>query len=363
MKNPQLASLNCPACGASISNVPGASSVKCQYCGNTLVFDEEDDLPAPGPKAPAPPAAPRPTAPKPPEVIMVPNALDPKVQRQVQQAVSRAQQASKLAAVLPAIIIFTTLLIGGTIAFFTSRGAREHQQRVQDEVKQRQEEAERERKKGEEERKRAQLQRERDQWTSLVEENRTSLPVGFDALLAESLPEGWPTLTKGASSAPITITWYAAYVSPHEQRVFATLKGALRKFDQKIRVNVIPLPAQRGRATQLMEAMLEILEQKGEGAFEELHERLTQEGRNVHLRGNYTPLCEVMDCDVKKFQKAIKARTHAAKAASLAAVSRKLNLDQHLILRVQDSLFHDQMSIISRFDDVLEGYLRYPEVK
>jgi len=296
-------------------------------------------------------------------VIMVPNALDPKVHRQVQQAVSRAQQASKVAAVLPAIIIFTTLLIGGGIAFFTSRGVNEHQQRVQDEVKQRQDESAQERKKAELERQRERDQRDRDQWNSLVEEHRHSLPVGIDALLAESLPQGWPTLTKGASSAPITITWYAAYVSPYEQRVFAALKSALRKYDQKIKVNVIPLPAQRGRHTQTMEAMLEILEQKGEGAFEELHERLTQEGRNVHLRGNYTTLCDIMDCDVKKFQKAMKARTHAAKIASLAAVSKKLNLDQHMLIRVQDSLFYDQMIIIARFEDVLEGYLRFPEVK
>jgi hypothetical protein len=371
MKKPQLASLNCPACGASISNDPGANSVKCQYCGNTLVFDEEDgpgdaitdeevdglfsedQKPARGPKAPPPPQ----------QVIVVPNALDPKVQRQVQQAVSRAQQASKVAAVLPAIIIFTTLLIGGSIAFFTSRGVNEHQKRIQDEVKQRQEEAERERKKGELERERQKEQRERDQWTSFVEGNRNSLPVGFDALLAESLPEGWPTLTRGASSTTITITWYAAYVSTYEQRVFAALKTALRKYDQKIKVNVIPLPAQRGRHTQTMEAMLEILEQKGEGAFEELHERFAQEGQNAFVRGNYIPLCEIMDCDVKKFQKAMKSRVHAAKVASLAAVSKKLNLDRHMVFRIQDSLFYDQMSIVGRFDDVIEGYLRFGELK
>ena len=371
MKNPQLASLNCPACGASISNDPGASSVKCQYCGNTLVFDEDDgpgdgpsdeevealfaddDKPARGPRAPQPPQ----------QVIIVPNALDPKVQRQVQQAMGRAQQATKVAAVLPAIIIFTTLIIGGTIAFFASRGAQEHQQRIQDEVKQRQDEAERERKKGEMERERQKQQRERDQWTSLVEENRNSLPAGLDALLAESLPEGWPTLTKGVSSAPITITWYAAYVSTYEQRVFAALKAALRKYDQKVKINVIPLPAQRGRHTQTMEAMLEILEQKGDGVFEELHERFSQEGQNAFVRGNYTPLCEIMDCDVKKFQKAMKARTHAARVAQLANVSKKLNLDRNMVFRIQDSLFYDQMTIVSRLDDVLDGYLKYQEVK
>ncbi|PKN46998.1 MAG: hypothetical protein CVU59_04280 [Deltaproteobacteria bacterium HGW-Deltaproteobacteria-17] len=375
MKKPQLQSLNCPACGASISNDPGASSVKCQYCGNLLVFDDDDDVVdvegaspdasedffAPsttGPRAPSPPRAPAP-----PQVIMVPNALDPKTRKQVQQAVSRATQVSKLAAVLPAIFIFATLLIGGTIAFFTTRGAQEHQKRVQEQVQKAQDEAEQKRKTAEKERLEAQAKRERDQWTNLIEENRTSLPVGLDALLAESLPQGWPTLTKGASSAPITITWYAAYVSNFEQRAFAAFKGVLRKFDKQVKVNVIPLPAQRGKNTQMMEAMLEILEQKGEGAFEELHERLAQEGRNLYMRENYSQLCEIMDCDLKKFQKAMKSRTHASKAAALAAVSKKLNLDRQLVFRIQDSLFYDQMTIISRIDDVLEGFVKYPEAR
>ncbi|MBU1245046.1 hypothetical protein KJ612_17730 [Myxococcota bacterium] len=366
MKKPQLQSLNCPACGASISNDPGASSVKCQYCGNLLVFDDDD-----GPsdeevdgffaEDAAPPPAPR--APAPPQVIMVPNALDPKVHRQVQQAVSRATQVSKLAAVLPAIFIFTTLVIGGSIAYFTTRGVQENQKRVQAQVQKAQDEAEEKRKAAEKTRLDAQAKRERDQWSNLIEENRTSLPVGLDSLLAESLPQGWPTLTKGLSSAPITITWYAAYVSTFEQRTFAAFKAVLRKFDKKVKINVIPLPAQRGKNTQMMEAMLEILEQKGEGVFEELHERLAQEGRNLFMRENYSQLCEIMDCDLKKFQKAMKSRTHAAKVAGLAAVSKKLNLDRQLVFRIQDSLFYDQMSIISRIDDVLEGFVKYPEAR
>jgi len=370
MKKPQLQSLNCPACGASISNDPGANFVKCQYCGNTLVFDEDDD-PADGEisegdeelsfGAPTTPHPPR--APAPPQVIMVPNALDPKAQRQVQQAVSRATQVSKLAAVLPAIFIFTTLLIGGSIAYFTTRGVQENQKRVQERMQKAQDEVEQKTKAAEKTRLDAQAKRERDQWTNLIEENRTSLPVGLDSLLAESLPQGWPTLTKGSSSAPITITWYAAYVSTFEQRTFAAFKAVLRKFDKKVKVNVIPLPAQRGRNTQMMEAMLEILEQKGEGVFEELHERLAQEGRNLFMRENYSQLCEIMDCDLKKFQKAMKSRTHAAKAAGLAAVSKKLNLDRQLVFRIQDSLFYDQMSIISRIDDVLEGFVKYPEAR
>jgi len=378
MKNPQLASLNCPACGASISNDPGARSVKCQYCGNTLVFDEEDeaggdpisdeevdDLFSDAPSAPRGPKGPRgPKAPAPPpQVIMVPNALDPAVRRQVQQAVSRASQASRLAAVLPAIIIFTTLLIGGTIAYFSTRGVAEHQKKVQDQVKKAQDDAEARRKASEQERLAAQQTREKEQWTNLVEENRTSLPAGLDSLLAESLPQGWPTLTKGSSSAKITITWYAAYVSNFEQRLYTALKAALRKYDQKVKINVIPLPAQRGKHTQMMEAMLEILEQKGEAAFEELHERLAQEGRNISLRENYSQLCEIMDCDMKKFQKAMKARTHAAKVASLAAVSKKLNLDRQLVFRIQDSLFYDQISIVARLDDVLDGFVKYSEVR
>ncbi len=367
MKKPQLQSMNCPACGASISNDPGASSVKCQYCGNLLVFDEEDgpsdgevdDLFSEDPKPPRGPRAPQP----PPQVIIIPSALDPAVQRQVKQATNRAVQVSKLAAVLPAIFIFTTLLIGGTIAYFSTRGVQEHQKRVQDQVKKSQEEAETRRTTAEKERLDAQAKREKEQWTNLIEENRTSLPVGLDQLLAESLPQGWPTLTKGASSAPITITWYATYVSPFEQRVFTALKSALRKFDQKVKINVIPLPAGRGRQTQLMEAMLEILEQKGEGAFEELHERFAQEGRNVSLRENYSQLCEIMDCDMKKFAKAMKARTHAPKVAALAAVSKKLNLDRQMVFRIQDSLFYDQMSVVARLDDVLEGFVKYPEAR
>jgi LSD1 subclass zinc finger protein len=367
MKKSSLSSLNCPACGASLSNDPGASSIKCQYCGNTLVFDDDEPggeasdalVEDPFSQAPAAPRGPR--APAPPQVIMVQSALDPKVQRQVQQAVSRATQVSRVASVLPAIFIFTTLLIGGSIAYFSTRGAQEHQKRVQEQVQKSQDEVQQRQKVAEKERLDAQLKRARDQWANLVEENRNSLPVGLDALFAESLPEGWPTLTKGASSAPVTITWYAAYVSNHEQRAFAAFKAALRKYDQKVKINVIPLPANRGKHTQTLEAMLEILEQKGEGAFEELHERLAQEGRNLYNRGNYTPLCEIMDCDVKKFQKAMKARTHAAKVASLAAVSKKLNLDRQLLFRVQDSLFYDQMTIIARFDDVLEGFVKYPE--
>ena len=358
MKRPQLQSLNCPACGASLNNNPGANFIKCQYCGNTLVFDDD-----PEPDVPDEPPVQTPKPPTPPVVIQVPSTMDPLARQRMQQMQNQAVKTAKVAAVLPAIIIFGTLLVGGVVAYLNTKTARQHQKSVQKNVQKAQEEAENRRLTQQKDRENERLKRERESWQKLVEENQTSLPVGFDKLLSESLPENWPTLTKGTSTAPITITWYVTYATTYDKRVFAALKNILRKFESKVRVNIFPLPAHRGRHTQLMEAMLEILEQKGEGAFEELHERFSQDGRSVYTRENWSHLCEIMDCDVKKFNKAMKSRTHASRVSALAPVSRKINLERQVLVRIQNHLFYDSAVVYARIDDVIEGFLNFGEVK
>ncbi len=345
MKKPKLQSLNCPGCGASLRNDPGVMTIRCDYCGNTLVFEAPDPEPAPNPtKASAPQAGP---AYQGPAVIEIPHSAA-NMHRQVQTAV-------KVSAFLPAIIIFSMLILGGVITAVTMTGVKQQTQQAQTRAEKIREEADQRKVRMEEERE----QREKERWMSRIDGSRKSLPENFDKLLADSLPDDWPTLTIGPASAPVTITWYVSYAGVHDRRFGTAMRGVMRRFDGQVKWNVIPVPSRLGRSTGALEGFLELLEQKGEDAFDSIHERLLEDGYSWSLRGNFSALCEALDCDLTRFNRAMKQKKHASRVKPMETVSRRLGLDRHTIFRIQDDLFSDASIIVAQLEEVVDAYLKW----
>ncbi len=348
MKNPQALQMNCPSCGASMPNTPGADAVTCPYCGNTVFFDKDGDgVPDRFQKKADSPAVPG-TAPAPARPM---TEVDRARQEYVRQELERRR---KNALRIPLFAVFFSLALGGFIAFISVKEQQKQQRRAQEITRQAQEQV---RRNIEDATK--QINPNRELWSRLVDAHASRLPVGFDDALSKAMPEGWPMLTLGASNGPVKVTWYVTYAGLYEKMVLGGIRNALRKYKDRVRVNVIPLPTQDVRNADLLEALVEIVQQKGDAVFADLHERLVTQG----VPRRPVDLCEMMDCDKAAFNKAMKQHAHAASVRGLQPVAKKLGLDRQTVVRIQDSLFVDATSVYAQMELAIQGYLDFPEEK
>ena len=348
MMNPKVIQLNCPSCGAAITNPPKTDTLTCPYCGNTFFFDKDGD------GVPDHLQIQNKTAPS--SQNGVPHAKiieQTRIQQEYIQKELKRRRHNDLWVPLKFIFVSGLLSVGILLAsMYQNKKKQQHAQRIAQQTQEREQ-------KNLRESFASQFKEKQALWELLIANQASRLPFGFDKALTQ-LPQDWPTLTLGTSDAPVRITWYVTYRGTYDFILVTNIKTLLQKQKDKVRINVIPLPTTDGSNAPILEALVEIVRQKGDSVLPELHERLTEQhsGRILPLE-----LCEMIECDTTAFNKAMKQHTHAASVKALLPVAKKLLLTHQTVLRIQDDLYIDKTTVYENLELAIMGYLDAPKEK
>lgn len=334
MTNPKVIQLNCPSCGASITNPPETDTFTCPYCGNTIFFDKDGDG--------VPDHVQNKTAPSSPNGVLPPQIIMEQARIQKEYVKKELERHRHNALWRPLTIVFFSGLVSVGILFFSIYSNKKQQRHAQRIAQQTQEQV--------------QQNINRNLWEQRIANEASRLPSGFEKALTQ-LPQDWPTLTLGTPDAPIRITWYVTYLGRYDFMLGKSIKTLLKNQKNKIRINVIPLPTTDGSNTPILEALVEMIRQRGDEVLPELHERLTEHSGRVRP----LELCEMIECDKVAFHKAMKQHTHATLVNALLPVAKKLLLKRQTVLRIQDDLYIDTTTVYSQLELAIEGYLDTPK--